>query len=113
VAYLIEIPVNSGGRLRIQADEEDLPGDLQLAALRPGELAARAGESLEQALDEVRPAIQSMLNWMTSLGPDEVSVEFGLVLGAETGVVIAKGTSEVHFTVNLAWKRPSPPGAER
>jgi len=35
-----------------------------------------------------------------------VSVEFGLTLGAETGVVIAKGTSELHFAVTLAWKHP-------
>ncbi len=33
-------------------------------------------------------------------------MEFGLTLGAETGVVVAKGTSEMHFGVTLAWKRP-------
>jgi Trypsin-co-occurring domain 1 len=38
------------------------------------------------------------------LAPDEVTVEFGLVLGAESGVVVAKGHGEVHFTVTLAWK---------
>jgi len=35
-------------------------------------------------------------------------VEFGLTLGAETGVVVAKGTSEMHFAVTLGWKRPQP-----
>ena len=37
---------------------------------------------------------------------DEVAVGFGLVLGAETGVVVAKGTGEVHFSVTLTWKCP-------
>jgi hypothetical protein len=32
-------------------------------------------------------------------------VEFGLTLGAETGVVVAKGTSEMHFAVTLDWKQ--------
>lgn len=94
----------------MHADEEDLPGDLHLAAVRPGEIAARASESLEQALQSITPGLQSVLGWMTSLGPEEVSVDFGLVIGAEAGAVIAKGTDEVHFAVNLSWKRP-PSGA--
>jgi hypothetical protein len=39
------------------------------------------------------------------MAADEVAVEFGIVLGAETGAVIAKGTAEVHFNVTLTWKR--------
>jgi hypothetical protein len=35
-----------------------------------------------------------------------VSLEFGLTLDVETGVVVTKGTSEMHFTVTLTWKRP-------
>jgi len=105
MGYLIEVPVQGGGQLRVQVGEEDLPGGLQLASLRPGEVVARASESLERALDQVRPAVRTVLDWMMSLGPDEVTVDFGVVLGAETGVVITKGTSEVHFTVGLTWKR--------
>jgi Trypsin-co-occurring domain 1 len=33
-----------------------------------------------------------------------VTVEFGLVLGVEYGIVVAKGKGEVHFTVTLTWK---------
>jgi hypothetical protein len=104
--YLIEFQVDGGGRLVVQVAEDDLPGGLALASLRPGEIVARAEESLEKALDHVKPAVQAVLDQMTSLGPDEVVVQFGVVLGAETGVVVAKGTSEVHFTVGLTWKRP-------
>jgi len=32
-----------------------------------------------------------------------MSVEFGLSVTAETGVVVAKGGTEVHFTVTLTW----------
>ncbi|HLL68199.1 MAG TPA: CU044_2847 family protein [Micromonosporaceae bacterium] len=107
MTYLIEIPVEGGGRLLVQASDEDLPGDLELAALRPGEIVARAGESLETALDQIQPAVKAVLSRLAKLAPDEVAVEFGLVLGAESGVVVAKGTSKVHFTVNLTWKRPT------
>jgi hypothetical protein len=104
MAYLIEIPVEGGGQLLVQARDDDLPGDLDLAAPRPGEIVAHASKSLETALDQVRPAVNAVVAWLKLMSPDEVSVEFGIVLGAETGVVVAKGTGEVHFTVNLSWK---------
>ena len=106
MAYLLEVPVDGGGRLLVEASGDDLPGGLELASLRPGEIVARAGRSLEQALDQVKPAMDAVLGWLKAMSPDEVAVELGLVLGAETGVVVAKGTGEVHFSVTLTWKRP-------
>jgi hypothetical protein len=38
--------------------------------------------------------------------PDECGVEFGLKLGGETGVIVAKGTAEVNFVITLTWKKP-------
>ena len=103
--YLIEVPVEGGGRLVVQVTDAELPGELQLAA-RPGEVIAKARQSLEQALDQIKPAIRAVLDRLVAMSPDEVSVEFGLTLGAETGIVVAKGSSEMHFAVTLGWKRP-------
>jgi surfactin synthase thioesterase subunit len=104
--YLIEVPVEGGGRLLVQASDAELPGDLQLASVRPGEVVARARQSLEQALDQIKPAMRAVFDRLVAMSPDEMSVEFGLTLGAETGVVVAKGTSEMHFAVTLTWQRP-------
>ncbi len=104
--YLIEVPVEGGGRLMVQVSAAELPGDLELAGARPGEVVARARQSLEQALDQIKPALRAVLNRLVAMSPDEISVEFGLTLGAETGVVVAKGTSEMHFAVTLGWKQP-------
>jgi hypothetical protein len=100
VSYVIEVPVVGGGVLKVQAADADLPPGLELAALRPGEVVARASESLDSALDQLRPALDVIRRRLEALAPDEVSVEFGIVLGAETGVVVAKGTTEVHFTIS-------------
>ena len=105
MAYVIEVPVDAGGRLLVQASEDDLPGGLELAALRPGEVVARASESVEAAVDQIKPAVDAMASKLKAMAADEVAVEFGVVLGAETGAVIAKGTAEVHFTVTLTWQR--------
>jgi hypothetical protein len=104
MTYLVEIPVEGGGRLLVQASDEDLPGGLELAALHPGDIVARAAEPLEAALDQLRPAVEAVRLRLEAMAPDEVTVEFGIVLGAETSVVVAKGSTEVHFTVTLTWK---------
>ena len=104
MAYVIEIPVEAGGRCSSRPGE-DLPGALELASLRPGEVVARARESVEAAIDQIKPAINAVAARLKAMSADEVAVEFGIVLGAETGAVIAKGTAEVHFTVTLSWKR--------
>jgi len=105
MAYVIEIPVEAGGQLLVQANEDDLPGTLELASLRPGDVVARARESVETAIDQIKPALNAVTERLRALAADEVEVEFGIVLGAETGAVVAKGTAEVHFTVTLHWKR--------
>lgn len=59
MSLLIEVPVEGGGRLLVEAAPEQLPGELRLAS----------GQ-------------------------------------ATPGEVVAKGSSEVHFTVSLAWRSP-------
>jgi NTP-dependent ternary system trypsin peptidase co-occuring protein len=113
MSYLIDVPVDGGGRLLVEASATQLPDELDLASARPGQVIARAGSSLEDALDGIKPAIRAVLQAMRAAGPDEVCVDFGLTLGAETGVVVAKGTSEVHFNVTVSWKRAPAGGDDR
>ncbi|HSV66969.1 MAG TPA: CU044_2847 family protein [Mycobacteriales bacterium] len=110
MGYLIEVPVEGGGRLVVEAGDADVPADLELASVRPGEVVTQARESLERALDQLRPAVSALSGWLTTLAPDEVTIGFGLRLSAEAGVVVAKGTSEVHFDVTLTWQNGAPTG---
>ncbi len=105
MAYVIEIPVQAGGRLLVQATADDLPDTLELASVRPGEVVARARESVEAAINQLKPAINAVTDRLKVFAADEMAVEFGIVLGAEAGAIIAKGTADVHFTVTLNWKR--------
>ncbi|MGH4013620.1 MAG: CU044_2847 family protein [Pseudonocardiaceae bacterium] len=100
---IMEVPLADGNNVVVEVDRREVPGELVLAAAKPYEVAARATETLEQVLYKVRPALQSLSQWAKSAGPDECCVEFGLKLGGETGVIIAKGTAEVNFVVRLTW----------
>jgi hypothetical protein len=107
---LVEIPVAGGGRLVVEADQRDLPGlaggaDMAPASPSPGAIVAKVKGTLEQALDEIRPALAAVGERLSGLGPAEWTVKFGLKVGGETGLVVAKGTAEANIEVSATWKR--------
>ena len=75
-----------------------------LHELPPRALLAKANVTLDQALARLKPSLRKMMDVLKDLGPDEAEVEFGLKIGGETGVVIAKGTAEVNFVIRMSWK---------
>jgi hypothetical protein len=105
MAEIVEFPVDAGGVLRVQA-ADGLPArsDQELVpATGIGERVEKAKQTLESAIGSVTPALGVITRQLRKLSPDGVTVEFGLVLAAEQGVVIAKASGEVHFTVTLTW----------
>jgi Trypsin-co-occurring domain 1 len=58
------------------------------------------------ALSQVKNAAEAMIDGLRSLAnpADELILEFGVKLTAETGAVIAKVATDAHFTVTLKWK---------
>jgi hypothetical protein len=109
MAELVEYPLEGGGMLLVQSASVDAGGgDLGLASSAE-EKAKKAKETLESALAQVTPALKSVASRLRDLSPDDLTVEFGLTLTAETGIVVAKGSTEVHFTVTLAWSKDSTP----
>ncbi|WP_344655804.1 CU044_2847 family protein [Catenulispora subtropica] len=107
---VIQIPVDGGGRLFVEAVAAEADtGELTLAARSGLASVNGARESLETALDQIKPAIEAIGARLRALEPDSVTVEFGLMLSAEAGLIVAKGTSEVHFTVSVNWSGGAEP----
>lgn len=114
------VPLENGDtNLIVEVDPSEIPRELTLASSRAHEVAAKATETLEQILDKIRPSLYSIGRWArvaahaepTTAGsqphshaPDECCVEFGLKLGGETGVIVAKGKTEANFVIKLTWK---------
>lgn len=69
------------------------------------ELVEKASQSLEDALDHIRPAAQLIVDKLRDVSPQEIEVEFGVRLEAEAGVVITKTKAEAHFKIVLKWKK--------
>jgi Trypsin-co-occurring domain 1 len=107
MAYLLGLPVGDDGNevLVFEVDPSEVSDDLVLAApLEPGQIVAKAQVTLEQALAKLKPSLQKIMHTLKELSPDETEVEFGLKIGGETGVIIAKGTAEVNFTIRMSWR---------
>jgi hypothetical protein len=101
VTEVVNFPLEDGGTLTVQAAGADMASGLDLASVE--DRLMRSGETLESALGKVTPGLKAVVTRLQKLSPDGMSVEFGLSVTAETGVVVAKGSAEVHFTVTLTW----------
>jgi hypothetical protein len=106
VAYLLGLQLERGSEevLVFEVDRGEISGDLVLASSNPEIVADRARVTLEEALGKLKPSLQKIVQLLKEMAPDETELEFGLKIGGETGVIIAKGTAEVNFTVRMTWK---------
>lgn len=106
MGYLLTVPVEVGSEetLVFEVDRSEVSEDLVLASPEPGKVADRARVTLEEALGKLKPSLEKILDLLKELSPDETVVEFGLKIGGETGVIVAKGTAEVNFAVRMSWK---------
>jgi hypothetical protein len=103
MAVLLEVPIDNGQVLLVEADRADIPGGLTLASPRPGEAAAKAARSLEQSLEQLEPILRTVKERLAASMPAHFTVEFGVKLGGETGVILAKGTAEVNLKITMTW----------
>ncbi len=101
---LIEFPLQDGGSVIVEVDEP-LPEGVVKAATKPGEVVDKAKETLEDALDKIQPAAQSIIAKLRGLhdAPDEIGVEFGIKLSAQAGAFIASAGVEANYKVTLKW----------
>ena len=106
MTYLLGFQVDEAGDdvLVFEADRGEVSDDLVLASAELGKIADRASLTLTEALAKLRPSLRKIVHLLQELSPDETVVEFGLKIGGETGVIIAKGTAEVNFSIRLSWK---------
>ncbi|MGH3869618.1 MAG: CU044_2847 family protein [Pseudonocardiaceae bacterium] len=99
---LVAVPLDEGGVIVVEMDHAQAG---VVKAGRAGQIVGTAAQSLEAALESVAPAAQSILAKLRQARAREITVEFGLMLTAEAGAVIAKTASGCHLKVTLRWDR--------
>lgn len=77
-------------------------------AVDTGQMVYQASQTLEEALDKVKPVASAVITQLQSgltTPADEVDVKFGLKLSADMGIVFGAVGGEVTFEVSLKWKK--------
>lgn len=68
-----------------------------------------AEQGLQEALDAIAAFAKAAGGRLRALAelasPDEVSIELGVTIGAEAGVVFTSGSAEANLSVTMTWKR--------
>lgn len=107
---LIEFPLEDGGSVIVEVDEVEIEGGVVRVA-RPGELAAKAVQTFESALETIAPAAGTILAKLRSLiePPDTINVEFGIKLNADAKAYIASAGVEANYRVTLTWRSAAKP----
>jgi hypothetical protein len=108
---LVEFHSEVGEPILVEVEDVGLAGETR-RGLSASAVVERAQTSFEDALDKVRPMASSLVGKLRAIGdaadnpPDEVQVEFGIVLNAEAGAILAAASAGANYTVTMTWKRP-------
>jgi Trypsin-co-occurring domain 1 len=108
VTVLMQVPLDDAdgaATVLVEADRGDIPGGLALASPEPGQAAAKAARSFSASLEQLEPILRTVKEKLVSAAPEHFTVEFGVKLGGETGIIVAKGTGEVNLKITMTWDR--------
>jgi Trypsin-co-occurring domain 1 len=105
VSPLVEMPLEHGGSILVEVD--DARAGPVTRGGRMDEAVVKAGESLENVLGQIGPAVRGIVAQLreTADWPDEVEVEFAVKLSAGANVIITRTTGEANFRIALRWSR--------
>jgi hypothetical protein len=111
VKRLVEFPFERGGSVLVEIDEASAGPTMRGLGKDRTTVAERADETFEEATATVIPAASSLLARLRAAHDpaDEISIEFGVQLSAQTGAFIASAAIGANFRVSLTWRHN--PGA--
>jgi hypothetical protein len=108
---LVEFPSESGEAILVEVEDVGLGGETR-RGLSTTAVVERAQTSFEDALEKARPIAFSLVGKLRAISdstgnpPDEVQVEFGLILSAEAGAILAAASATANYKVTMTWRRP-------
>jgi hypothetical protein len=103
----VDFPLEGGEKVRVEVsgDEGRVTRGDPKDVIEPTTLA------FETALAKLKPICSAIVKQAKELAeqPEEFSVEFGVKLSAEAGVIIASTAAEANLKVSVKWKKQEDP----
>lgn len=66
-----------------------------------------ASKTFDQALDDIKPVLATVVSKLKDISPNETEVKFGLKVSANAGIVFTSLGSELTFEVAVKWSKQS------
>ena len=110
---LVEFSLDQGGSVLVEIDEPPSGPVMRGIGKDQSTLVEKADKTFQDATAAVTPAAQSLIAQVRSIGdpPDEVGIEFGVQLSAQTGAFIASVAAQANFKVSMTWRRHGAAGS--
>lgn len=105
MTQVLRMDLEDGSSLLVEATE---PGGPELDRVgRASDVLNHTADTLEQALERVKPALSSMVRQAKNLvePPQRLAVEFGIKVTAGAGIVVARAATEANFKLTLEWSK--------
>ena len=109
---LVEFPTEDGESIFVEVEDLAPVGGAR-RGLSTSSVVERAQTSFEDALEKTRPIASGLIGKLREMGdaaavpPDDITVEFGLLLSAEAGAVLAAASATANFKVTMTWRKSS------
>ncbi|WP_348267831.1 CU044_2847 family protein [Edaphobacter paludis] len=106
MSVLARFTLSDGGFVLAEVDDSSPSTKTMRGGPAGTGLFVESTETFQTAIGQVKNAAEAMVDGLRSLvkPADELTLEFGVKLTAEAGAVIAKASTDAHFTVTLKWK---------
>ena len=104
MSKLVKFDVGDGETVLIEVEDVESE-EIEPISKSPGELAAKARQTLSEALDDIAPMVRTLKNRLNALTDpaDEVEVKFSVKLSGEIGAVVTKVGGEATYEITLKW----------
>jgi hypothetical protein len=103
---LVQFPLDQGGSVLVEVNELPTGSAVRGLGKDRAALVEEADKTFENATAAVTPAAHSLIAQLRSISdpPDEVGIEFGVQLSAQTGAFIASVAAQANFKVSMTWR---------
>jgi hypothetical protein len=104
---LVEFPLDEGGTVLVEVEEPSQGPVMRGFGKDQPSLVEKVDKTFEDATAAVTPAARSLIARLRSIDdpPDEVGIEFGVQLSAQSGAFVASVAAEANFKVSMTWRR--------